>query len=92
MECATAQEILESAEPVGNTLQATYKGVGFVARRTRTTSEGVIWHGYPEAWDKMDLELKKRWQEEGLIHRRNLRAYATRRNVRDAFGGRHVGG
>ena len=57
-----AQELLDSAEPVGSTLQATYRGVGFVARRTRTTDEGVVWHGYPEAWDRMDLELKKRWR------------------------------
>ncbi len=34
----------------------------FVARGTRTTDEGVVWHGYPEAWDRMDLELKKRWR------------------------------
>ena len=87
-----AQEILDSAEPVGNTLQATRNGVGFVARKTQTTDAGEVWHGYPEAWDKMDLELKKRWREEGLIQRRDLRAYATRRQVRDAFGGRYVGG
>ena len=87
-----AQEILDPAEPVGNTLQATCKGVGFVARETQTTSEGAVWHGYPEAWDKMGLELKKGWQKEGRIHNRDLRAYASRRKVRDAFGGRYVGG
>ncbi len=86
-----AQEILDSAEPVGNTLQATCRGVGFVARKTQT-SEGVVWHGYPEAWDRMDLELKKRWRKEGRIRKRDLRDYATRRKVRDAFGGRYVGG
>ena len=63
-----------------------------MARKTQTTSEGVVWHGYPEAWDKMDLELKKRWRKEGLIRRRDLRDYAARRKVRDAFGGRYVGG
>jgi len=87
-----AQEILDSAEPVGKTLQATYNGVGFVARRTGTTDEDEIWHGYPEAWDKMDLDLKKRWRMEGRIRSRDLRVYATRKRVRDAFGGRYVGG
>lgn len=87
-----AQEILNTAEPVGNTLQATRDGVGFVARKTRTTDEGEVWHGYPEAWDRMDSALKKRWYEEGLIRGKDLRAYATRRKVRDAFGGRYVGG
>ena len=88
---AIAQKLLDAAEPVGNTLQTTWKGVGFVARKTRTTAEGEVWHGYPEAWDKMDLELKKRWRAQGRIRRRDLRAYATRRQVRDAFGGRNVG-
>ena len=89
---SVAQKILDSAEPVGNTLQATHDGVGFVARKTRTTDDREVWHGYPEAWDKMDLKLKKRWREEGLIQGKDLRTYATRRKVRDAFGGRYVGG
>lgn len=87
-----AQVILDSAEPVGNTLQGTYKGVGFVARKTQSTAMGVVWHGYPEAWDRMDPELKKRWKQEGLIQGKDLRAYSTRSKVRDAFGGRYVGG
>jgi len=88
---SVAQKILESAEPVGKTLQATYDGVGFIARKTRTTDEGDIWHGYPEAWDRMDIELKKRWLREDRIRRKDLRNYATRRRVRDTFGGRNVG-
>lgn len=86
-----AQELLDAAVPVGNTLQNTHNGVGFVARKTLTTAEGEVWHGYPEAWDRMDMELKKRWRKQGKIHGRDLRAYATRGNVRDAFGGRNVG-
>ena len=86
-----AQELLESAQPVGKTLQATHSGVGFVAQRTRTTNDGEYWHGYPEAWDRMDAKLKKQWLEDGRITRRHLRTYRTRRQVRDAFGGRLVG-
>ena len=89
---SVAQEILDAAEPAGNTLQATRDGVGFVARKTQTTDDGVVWHGYPEAWDKMDTELKKRWLAEERITRRDLRKYDTRLKVRDAFGGRYVGG
>ena len=59
--------------------------------RTRTSGDTEIWHGYPEAWDKMDHKLKMQWLEEGLISKRNLRTYRTRENVRDAFGGREVG-
>lgn len=89
-----AQKLLDSAQPVGKTgktLQATYKGIGFVARMTIKTDDGEVWHGYPEAWDKMDLELKNQWLEKGLISRKDLRTYKTRQNVRDAFGGSNVG-
>ena len=88
---AVAQELLDSAEPVGGTLQATRDGVGFVARRTRTRNGREYWHGYPEAWDKMNPALKRKWKENGLVTRRDLRTYRTRRQMRDAFGGRLVG-
>lgn len=86
-----AQELLDSAFPVGRRLQATHGGVGFVGMRTRTSGDVEIWHGYPEAWDKMDQKLKQKWLEEGLISKKDLRTYRTRENVRDAFGGRKVG-
>jgi len=92
MSYSEAQKVLDSAERVGNTLQATQGGVGYVARRTRTTRDGEIWHGYPEAWDKMDPKLKMRWLKQGLIKRRDIRDCKSREKVRDAFGGRHVGG
>ena len=87
-----AQELLDNAQQVGNALQATRGGVGFVARLTRATEEGVIWHGYPEAWDRMDFDLKQQWLAEKVISKRDLRSYKTRKQVRDAFGGRLVGG
>ena len=63
-----------------------------MARKTQSTAMGVVWHGYPEAWDQMDLDLKKKWKKEGLVKRKHLRTYATREQVRDAFGGGYVGG
>lgn len=88
---AVAQELLENAVFVGNALQATQGGVGFVGRLTRATEEGVIWHGYPESWDRMDFDLKQKWLNEKVISRRDLKNYKTRRQVRDAFGGRLIG-
>lgn len=86
-----AQGLLTMAEPVGNAVQATHGGVGFVGRLTRVTDEGEIWHGYPEAWDRMDIDLKQKWLQEKVISKRDLRTYKTRRQVRDAFGGRLLG-
>ena len=37
-----AQKLLDSAKPVGKTLQATHKGIGFVARKTLTTDDGEV--------------------------------------------------
>ncbi len=88
---AVAQELLNKAKLVGGALQATENGVGFVGRLTLETAEGQVWHGYPEAWDAMDPDLKKRWLAEKVISKRDLRTYKTRRQVRDAFGGRLVG-
>ena len=61
------------------------------AARRITTKEREYWHGYPEAWDKMDAKLKRQWLLDGLVSCRELRTYRTRRQVRDAFGGRLVG-
>jgi hypothetical protein len=88
---ALAQDLLDDAMQVGGALQATRNGVGFVARRTLQIAEGDVWHGYPEAWDMMDPDLKQRWLAEKVISKRDLRTYRTRRQVRDAFGGRLVG-
>lgn len=63
-----------------------------MARKTQSAGKGVVWHGYPEAWDQMDLDLKKKWKKEGLVKRKHLRTCATREQVRDAFGGGYVGG
>ena len=57
----------------------------------RSTEESEVWHGYPEARDKMDLNLKKNWRKAGLISRKDLRTDKTRQQVRDKFGGRIVG-
>lgn len=88
---AIAQDMLDAAEPVGKTLQATRDGIGFVAQFERLTGEGEIWHGYPEAWDRMDGKLKEKWRAAGVISRRNLRTYRTRQQIRDEFGGRLAG-
>ena len=78
---AIAQDLLSRAEHVGNALQATRNGVGFVGRLTRVTEEGEIWHGYPEAWDRMDTDLKQKWLKEKAITKRDLRAYKTSRSL-----------
>ena len=88
---AVAQELLNRATLVGGALQATKNGVGFVGRLTIQNAEGQFWHGYPEAWDNMDPNLKKHWLNENVITKRDLRTYKTRRQLRDNFGGRLVG-
>jgi hypothetical protein len=90
---ACAQDLLDSAETVSDKeLQNTRNGLGFVARLTRRTATEEIWHGYPEAWDKMDAGLKRKWLAAGLISRKDLRGYASRYQVRNAFGGKLIAG
>jgi hypothetical protein len=89
---AVAQELLNEAIQMGGKLVATRDGVAFVAQLTRSEEDSEIWHGYPEAWDKIDVAIKATWQGEGKVKRKNFREYKTRRQVRDAFGGGLVGG
>lgn len=87
---AIAQDLLCKAEQVGTTLQATRNGVAFVGRIHRVTAEEELWHGYPEAWDRIDPGLRQKWLKENVITKRDVKTYKTRKQLRDAFGGRLV--
>ena len=56
-----AQELLDQSEPMGEKRIATYQGLAFVAQYG---NDGT-WHGYPEAWDKIDGAVRRRWLAEG---------------------------
>jgi len=90
MSYSDAQKILDSAERVGNTLQATYGGVGFVARNEdnqRGRDLARVSGSMGQDGPRVEKTLAQ-----GLIKRRDIRDYKTRGKVRDAFGGRYVGG
>jgi hypothetical protein len=76
-----AQELLDQSEPMGEKRVATLHGIAFVAQYG---NDGT-WHGYPEAWDKIDGAIRARWLAEGRIQRRDLRRWAGRDDVRDAW-------
>ena len=78
---AHAQELLTASEAMGEKRVATRNGLAFVAQRTH----GDVWHGYPEAWDKIDSAIFTKWLECGLITRRNLRQWRTRDQVESAW-------
>jgi hypothetical protein len=62
---------------MGNARVATRNGLAFVARQHGDN----VWHGYPEAWDKIDARIKNRWLCAGLVTGRDLRRLATRETV-----------
>jgi hypothetical protein len=76
-----AQELLDQSEPMGEKRIATYQGLAFVAQYG---NDGT-WHGYPEAWDKIDGAVRRRWLAEGRIQRRDLRRWGSRDDVRNAW-------
>jgi len=53
---------------------ATAHGVAFVAKET---NDGT-WHGYPVPWVDVPVELKNKWQDQGLVHKRDLRHFWDR--------------
>ena len=78
---ARAQELLDQSEAMGHKRVVTRHGLAFVAQ---LTGDGT-WHGYPEAWDQIDGEIRKRWLEEGRLRRRDLRQWASREDIRNAW-------
>ena len=79
---AVAQELLDSSVPMGSKQRvATRNGIAFVAQ---PTNDGT-WHGYPEAWDKIDTVIQQRWLAENRIRRRDLREWANREQIRNAW-------
>jgi hypothetical protein len=79
-----AQALLDHSEEMGQKRVATAQGIAFVAQRTHPGDRNV-WHGYPEAWDKISVQIKSRWLSEGRITRRDLRRWKTREAVRLAW-------
>lgn len=63
---------------------ATERGVAFVAQRTYP-DERNVWHGYPEAWDKISVQIKNRWLTEERVTKRDLRRWRTREDIRLAW-------
>jgi hypothetical protein len=81
---AMAQALLDGSEPMGQKLVATARGIAFVAQLTYP-GERNLWHGYPEAWDKISVEIKNRWLSEKRITKRDLRRWNTREAVQSAW-------
>lgn len=87
MSVAEAQQLLDASVEMGGRRVATRDGIAFVAAVTNSGAKPPVWHGYPEAWDNIEIDIKRQWIAEGKISRRDLRRYATRRDIRDEFGG-----
>ena len=80
---AIAQRLLDASVLMGDKRVATHSGMAFVAQVTNST--GDVWHGYPEAWDKIDVKIKRGWQEAGVVTNRDLRRWKTREQVANAW-------
>lgn len=83
-----ASAMLKESYRIGKKRFATRSGVAFVAQLTRSTETMEVWHGYPEAWDRIPPSLKDRWRRDGLVTRRDLRRLRSRADIVQAFGGR----
>jgi hypothetical protein len=78
---ARAQQMLNDSEAMGEKRVVTWNGLAFVAQRT----QGGDWHGYPEAWDKIDLDIRMKWLNAGLIRRKHLKQWKTRVEIQRAW-------
>lgn len=73
------------SDPLTEKRYATSKGIAFVAQ---PTADGT-WHGYPEPWNKVPVEIKDTWLEEGLVTRKDVKRYIdfSKEDVRWALDG-----
>lgn len=78
-----AQRLLDLSEPMGEKRVATCRGIAFVAQKTHP--DGNVWHGYPEAWDKIDSAIKSDWKAKGFVTGRDIKRWAKREQVINAW-------
>jgi hypothetical protein len=78
---AIAQELLDTSEPMGEKRVNTRHGLAFVAQ----TDNNGTWHGYPEAWDKIDRKLVSKWRKEGRVTGSHLHRWRDLKAVRAAW-------
>ena len=78
-----AQSLLDESLLIGGKRLATRNGLAFVAQLTHPA--GTVWHGYPEAWEKIPTAVRNNWLREGRIRRRDLRQWGTREQVDRAW-------
>lgn len=78
---ARAQELLDQSERMGDKRVATRHGLAFVAQYG---NDGT-WHGYPESWDKIEGAIRAQWLAAGRIRRRDLRQWASRDDIHNAW-------
>ena len=78
---ARAQALLDGSLPMGDKRVNTHHGLAFIA----ANSNDGTWHGYPEAWDKIDPAITAQWLKERRVRRRDLRQWQTREHIRNAW-------
>lgn len=79
-----AQRLLDESVTSADARFATAHGIAFVALRTHPGTRDV-WHGYPEAWDRIPERIEQRWLAEGRVRHQDLRRWRTRADVASAW-------
>jgi len=68
---ANAQALLEGSELDGKIRYATWEGRVFEAQEHQPGR----WHGYPVGWVEVPEKLRRKWQTDGLVSRRQIDEY-----------------
>jgi len=64
-----AQQLLEESVPVGAARYAIWQSQPFCAREHR---QG-FWHGYPVSWREVPPEVRRDWQQKGLVRQSQIK-------------------
>lgn len=71
LEPETVRGLLENAESEGDKRFAYHEGRAYCAQEHAPGA----WHGYPVGWKEVPPTLRRKWQEEGLVRRRDIKTH-----------------
>lgn len=67
----TAQQLLDNSVPDGDKRYAIYAGRAYCAQQ----HDADRWHGYPIGWVEVPERIRRNWQTEKLVQRRDVRKH-----------------
>ena len=64
-----AARLLQKSETIGKKRYNVHNGKAYCAQ----SQGGDLWHGYPVPWSEVPYSIRKKWRDNGLVKRREMK-------------------